>query len=151
MQHELPQYPSVGLSELPPLYDVPAPRTRSNTTRAFMFAGLAIAFIAPFVIAGIVGAQIVDGSGYATDAEYQQAMDRATLFGYFACLPLHLLFFAKVAPKVSYRSRDAFMVFVPIWSYVFVVRVLWRLTSLQDRPWPHRADELQHDDYAYQS
>ena len=150
MQHEFAQYPSVGLSELPPLDDAP-PRTRSNEMRALMFLGLVIAFIAPFVIAGMIGAQIVDGSGYATDAEYQQAMDHATLFGYLFCLPLHMLFFAKVAPRVSYRSRDAFMVFIPVWSYVFAVRVLWRLTSLQDRPWPHRYDELHFDDADVQS
>lgn len=146
MQHELPQYPSIGLSELPPLH-APDVRTRSTTTRGFLFAGLLIAFIAPFALAGFVGAQIVDGSGYASDAEYRTAMDHAQLLGYLFCLPLHMLFLAKVAPKVSYRSRDAFMVFIPIYSYVFVAKVLWRLTALTDRPWEHRPEEYVADDH----
>ena len=147
MQHESEARPSVGLSELPSFYEV-APRTRSNEMRAVMFVGFLIALFVPAFLAGVVAGQFVDGGGYLTDAEYQQAVDHATLWAYLACAPFYLLFWARMAQKVSYRARDAFMVFIPIWGYVFTFKVLWRLTSLEDRPWDHRPEELAYFDDA---
>lgn len=136
MQYERP----IGLSELPPLYELPV-SSRSNGVRIAMFVGLLVALLIPSVLAATVAMQIVDGSAYPTQAEYEQASNTATLVAYVAIFPLYLLFFAAMAPKVSYRRRDAFFLVVPVWGYVFTARVLWRLTALADRPWPHRPEE----------
>ncbi len=138
MQYEV--RPSVGLSEMPSLYEI-APRTRSNEMRAVMFVGLWIAVFIPAIVAGIVAGSFIDPSGYLTDAEYNKAVEHAALWAYATCAPLYLLFWARMAQKASYRARDCFMVLVPIWSYVFTFKVMWRLTSLNDRPWDHRLEE----------
>lgn len=137
MQYERP----IGLSELPPLYDASAVPSRSTGTRIAMLVGILVALAIPVIVATIVAMQIVDGSAYLTQAEYEQATDTAALAAVFAVFPLYLLFFAVMAPKVSYRRRDCFFLFVPVWSYVFTFVVLWRLTGLAHRDWSHRPEE----------
>jgi hypothetical protein len=44
-------------------------------------------------------------------------------------------------PKVSYRLRDVLMVFIPIYSAIFLIRICWRLASLPDRYWRPRPGE----------
>jgi hypothetical protein len=40
-----------------------------------------------------------------------------------------------IAPSVGYRRRDAFFMLVPLYSYAFGVKMLWRWTALPDRYW----------------
>ncbi|MGQ0843173.1 MAG: hypothetical protein ACT4QF_03460 [Sporichthyaceae bacterium] len=132
---------SVDVADLPPLHCALVPARRTSV-RLAMFAGLLGALTSAIYFVGAFAAATVDGAAYASAAAYADAVGRATLIGYLLTLPAVLLFFAKAAPKVSYRSRDALLVFVPVWSYVFAARVLWRLTGLAERRWPHRADEF---------
>ncbi len=48
-----------------------------------------------------------------------------------------------VPERVGYRRRDAFMIFIPIWNWVWGIMMMWRLTHLQHPFW-----SMPYDDYA---
>jgi hypothetical protein len=50
-------------------------------------------------------------------------------------LVVALVAMAIIAPQVGYRGRDAFMVLIPIWGVVIVIKLLWRLACLNRRYW----------------
>ena len=134
--------PAVGLADLPSLYSEDVVATRSTGKRAVLFTGRVLAWLAPLLVVDTLARAVVDVQYYATPADHQQAIQVSSLVGFLIWTVAMLPLFLRWAPKVSYRRRDVFFLFAPIWSIVFPVRVLWRLTALEDRPWPQRADEL---------
>ncbi len=119
----------------------PVPVARSSAERVGMvlasIAGMIAAWAA--VIVAITGR--IDPASYATYAEYDQALNFGVLVSYPLCLPIILALYASLCPKVGYRRRDAFLIFVPFYNYYFSVVILWRATALPDRPWTPRHDE----------
>lgn len=59
---------------------------------------------------------------------------------YVAVVPV-LLGGAAIAPKVSYRRFDCFLLMIPVYGVVFMATFAWRLSYLPYRDWPLRADE----------
>ena len=65
----------------------------------------------------------------------------------FLAIPLVVVvawcvFIYKCAPLVSYRSRDAFMILIPLWGIVWLTSiVVWRLMFLPYRDWSPRPEE----------
>jgi hypothetical protein len=47
-----------------------------------------------------------------------------------------LVWFAVMARRVDYRSRDTFFSLIPFYNWVFQVRTAWRYAALPARPWP---------------
>jgi hypothetical protein len=138
------QRPHVGLSAPAPLpWELPGgPVVARSTGRrlgmlAAMVIGIGVAHVG-MIVAVTSG---LDPSAYATQAEYDAAVNFGVLVAYGLCLPVMLALYACLAPKVGYRRRDAFFLFLPIWSYYFCVKILWRVTALPDRDWTPRHDD----------
>ena len=65
--------------------------------------------------------------------EYGEGLNRARLWAGLAIgLPLTALFILLL-PRVGYRRRDFLMSFIPIYSCIFWIRIIWRLAS----PFPY--------------
>lgn len=102
-----------------------APGPRSHGLRLLLAALIdAAVLLASFVVFWLVDAQ----TG-------RESLARAA-----ALLPL-LAFTAWLAPRVSYRRRDALLVLVA--GYVVFV-IAWRLAYLPYRDWRPRPDEVTH-------
>lgn len=102
-----------------------APRPRSHGLRLLLAALIdAAVLLASFGVFWLVDAQT----------------EREGLARAGALLPL-LAFTAWLAPRVSYRRRDALLVFVA--GYVVFV-IAWRLAYLPYRDWTPRPDEVAH-------
>lgn len=50
--------------------------------------------------------------------------------------------FSSMAVRVSYRWFDAFLLVVPVYSFVWTVRVVWRVANLPLRDWEPRPEDL---------
>lgn len=48
---------------------------------------------------------------------------------------------AVIAPRVSYRWFDCFLLLIPFAGLIVLWRFVWRLAYLPDRDWPPRPDE----------
>jgi hypothetical protein len=62
--------------------------------------------------------------------------------GLLAQLALLIFISAQIASRVGYRSRDAFLIFLPYPGWVWTVKWVWRLVSLPDRYWEHDDEML---------
>lgn len=141
--------PHVGLSAPAPLgWDggtqlgwQPPPVTRSGGKRVGRLLASAIGIFAVWFAVMIAVTARIDPASYMTYAEYDTALNIGVLVSYLICLPIMVALYASLCPKVGYRRRDAFLIFVPIYNYYFSVMILWRATALPDRPWTPRHDE----------
>lgn len=48
---------------------------------------------------------------------------------------------AVIAPRVSYRRRDAWLALVPLYGWYLICALAWRVALLPYRDWEPRADE----------
>jgi hypothetical protein len=53
----------------------------------------------------------------------------------------YLAWFAFVATKVSYRWFDTFRLLIPIYGWIWLVRMSWRMANLPHKDWPARDDD----------
>ncbi len=47
-----------------------------------------------------------------------------------------LLWFAALTRRVDYRSRDTFFNLIPLYNWVFQIKIAWRYAAVPARPWP---------------
>lgn len=62
---------------------------------------------------------------------------------------LQLVVFALLARRVHYRWFDTFQGLVPIWGYVFMIKILWRCRDVRQFRRPAEAGPLAGHPYAY--
>ncbi|MGQ0465865.1 MAG: hypothetical protein ACT4QG_11155 [Sporichthyaceae bacterium] len=119
-------------------------RRRSNTARGWMVAGAFAALFAAMFVFGVLVAIV----GYIAMPEVMD--DPAKTDQVDSILTLTMLvpmagvaaLYAFLCRKVSYRSRDAFLLFVPFYGWYFFGLIVWRLTGLPHRDWSPRWDEI---------
>ena len=75
---------------------------------------------------------------YGSTAARDEAFASATSKALLATATWVLVTMALIARTVGYRLRDALFALVPLYGYVFEIRMLWRWTGLPDRPWAER-------------
>jgi hypothetical protein len=120
-------------------YDFYAPPPRSEGKRAAIFAGFAAAYVGAWILIATVVLAVpmwsVDPSLYSSDVAYNAAMDRAAEPWYplFVVLGLtvQLVAFALLARRVHYRWFDTFLSLIPVYGYVFMIKILWRCTDIR--------------------
>ncbi|MFM7225433.1 MAG: DUF2510 domain-containing protein [Actinomycetota bacterium] len=130
------------VSEAPPTHPTGsgggAARTTGGTVVKFLavlYGLLTASSLAMVLFVGIFGPERAD---YGSQAAYEQAFNRSV--SEFQIVGLLVVFSAVafVAPKVGYRTRDIGFMLVPIWSVVFLVRILWRFAHLPEIYWSTR-------------
>ena len=73
---------------------------------------------------------------YGSVAARDEAFATATSIAFLASAAwCRIITMGLIARLVWYRVRDAFFMLVPLYSYAFAVKMLWRWTALPDRPW----------------
>jgi hypothetical protein len=53
----------------------------------------------------------------------------------------YVAWFAFVATKVSYRWFDTLVLLIPIYSFIWLIRISWRFSLLPHKNWQTRAEE----------
>lgn len=138
-------------------YDFYAPPPRSQGRRGAMLAGFVTAYVGAWIVVAIavlaVPMSSVDPGLYSSEAAYSAAMDRAAepWYALFVVvgLGLQLVAFALLARKVHYRWFDTFQGLIPVYGYVFMVKILWRCTDIRQFRLPARSGPMARHDYAY--
>jgi uncharacterized membrane protein len=93
------------------------------------------------LIAGLLDlAAYGTASGLVTLAEYRTGNRHLIVLAYVVLAPL----VAWLAPKVSYRRRDAL---IAPWAFAVIA---WRIAYLPYRDWPPRDDEMHRAQYLRQ-
>jgi hypothetical protein len=77
----------------------------------------------------------LDGKVAYTQQEADRINAEASGQGRGAALVVALLAIAVIGSKVGYRGRDAFMLLIPIWGVLIVLKLLWRLACLKRSYW----------------
>lgn len=132
------------VSEAPPTHGPGSASASPSTpgTAVVKFVALLVAVIfASSVVTVIVMAAIEpNGADYvsraAFDAAYTRAENLAQLVGFLTVVAA----VAFAAPKVGYRRRDIWFMLIPLYSVVFLVRLLWRFAHLPEVYWSVRSD-----------
>ncbi|MFI7598885.1 hypothetical protein [Actinoplanes sp. NPDC049681] len=90
---------------------------------------------------------VVAIAGYPLIAEAITVLTRSDLAGGVTSTLLLMLVTAWLAPKVSYRRRDALWWITGIGGLWLCLILAWRLAYLPHKDWPPRDDELPHAVY----
>ncbi len=117
---------------------------RSKTARGWMVAGAFASLWAAMFVFGVLCAAVMYAAApdYMNDPAKTDETD-SLIFGLMWLSLLGLVgVMAFLCPKVSYRSRDAFLVLVPFYGWFFFGMIVWRLTGLPHRDWAPRVDEV---------
>ena len=77
-------------------------------------------------------------SDYVSQVAYDAALARAANGAQFVGLLVVLAVVAALAPRVGYRNRDVLFMLIPVYSAVFLVRLLWRVAHLPRVYWSVR-------------
>ncbi|HEX6208457.1 MAG TPA: hypothetical protein VF058_08895 [Actinomycetota bacterium] len=114
------------------------PRPRRLAARIFAFIGAVVLWLSIAFLLVLVTGEILTKDYYLSEGLWEAAARRfdaasAVVIGVFLIVSMGL-----IAKRVGYRFRDGLMVFIPIYSYVFMVKMLWRWSSLPERPWDDR-------------
>jgi len=112
--------------------------TPANATGAEVgkFVAYLAGFFLLFVIIGAVVASIsTSGKVAHTQAELDLMRQTAALQARFVGVVVALIIGAFLAPNVGYRRHDTFMLLIPFWSLVILVKWLWRLACIPRRYW----------------
>lgn len=119
----------------------PTPRERSNAVHVALFV---VALIVWYGIAFGLGALVAAGvmeDWYLSQQALDQDMSRATTLAIIAVVGYAFATIGPITTRVGYRVRDALFLIIPLYSFVFLVKILWRWTGLPDRywetPWPY--------------
>ncbi len=116
----------------------PSTTPRSTAVHVLLFIGLWLGIILVAVIIGaVIGAAAVAGGAMtgASEAQFDDAAESASNIWMLFILGVGAL----MASKVGYRWFDTFGLLVPILSVIWLVRWMWRFTSLPHRYWSERA------------
>lgn len=121
----------------PPAGDVRRRSSRSPVLR-FIVGLVGLLLVASMASALMAATFGPDPADFTSEVRYRAAVtaeeNEAQMFGI-------LLIFATVAvvaPKVGYRLRDVAFMSVPIYSFVFLVRIVWRAAHLPEVYWSTR-------------
>jgi hypothetical protein len=98
-------------------------------------AFLLLWFAVLFTVGTTVGNAALDNKVAATQEQADQYNADATRTAQAAAVVVALVAMAFIAPRVGYRVRDTFMLLIPIWGLVIVLKLLWRLACLPRRYW----------------
>ena len=101
---------------------------------------VAVIFASSLVTIIVMAAIEPNGADYFSRAAYDTAYTRAENLAQFAGFLTVLAAVAFAAPKVGYRLRDICFMLIPLYSVVFLVRLLWRFAHLPGVYWSVRSD-----------
>jgi len=125
---EVPPAPSGGAAD----------RKSSAPVLRFVVSLVGLLLVASIASALMFAAFGPDPADFSSPDRYNAAVsaeeNEAQLFG----ILLIFVVVALVAPKVGYRLRDVGFMLVPIYSLVFLVRILWRAAHLSEAYWSTR-------------
>ncbi|HEX6332439.1 MAG TPA: hypothetical protein VF129_14300 [Actinomycetota bacterium] len=96
-------------------------------------AWVVIAVGLPILIEGVLTKDV-----YFSEQARDAAVLRATILAVGAYVLYVVGTMALIATRVGYRLRDGLLVFVPIYGFFFVLKMLWRWTGLPDPAWDPR-------------
>jgi hypothetical protein len=111
----------------------PASATGAEAGR---FIAYLVGFFLLFGVIGFVVASIsTSGKVAHTQAELDHINQTAMLQARLVAVVVGLIIGAVMAPSVGYRRHDTFMLLIPFWSLVIIVKWLWRLACIDRRYW----------------
>jgi Protein of unknown function (DUF2510) len=116
-------------------YGAGQPATASGN-EVLKFIGLIVLWLGVlFAIGIVVGVVMGVGEVAQTQEELDQRSEDASVVAQLVGIVAALVAGAYITPKVGYRSRDTFMLLVPILGLVMAVKWLWRLACLNRHYW----------------
>lgn len=127
------------VSEVPPTPGGgPAGRKSGAPVLRFVVSLVGLLLVASIASALMFAAFGPDPADFTSEVRYRAAVtaeeNEAQLFG----ILLIFVVVTLVAPKVGYRLRDVGFMLVPIYSLVFLVRIMWRAAHLPEVYWSTR-------------
>ena len=86
-------------------------------------------------VATVVNDHALDGKVAVTQEQADQYRSDAQNQAAIAAAVTALVAMAFIAPRVGYRIRDTFMLLIPIWGLVILLKLLWRLACSSRHYW----------------
>ena len=114
----------------------PAATPRGSRARGSRLA----ATIAIFAVS-YVGALLLGIVFYVATRSSSTGLQRVDLLAALSTVAW-VAIFSAMATRVSYRWFDALCLFIPVYSIIWMFRILWRLANLPLRDWSPRPEDL---------